>query len=117
MSVMDTALRESLKALRLSGRPIEPVTYGKVSGSASLPSSAFATPAPQAAYHWVLQPNRPAPVSRTRLPSLRESDLAVEERAAIEAARDTGRPLAERAFARGAARAIGWVLGFAPLDD
>ncbi|MFE5588192.1 hypothetical protein [Kitasatospora sp. NPDC056531] len=94
-------------------RSREQITAARLAAVGERPEACGA----QAAYHWVLQPNCPAPVSGTRLPSLRELDLAVEERAAIEAARDTGRPLAERAFARGAARAIGWVLGFAPLDD
>ncbi|WP_030270298.1 hypothetical protein [Streptomyces sp. NRRL B-24484] len=70
-----------------------------------------------AAYRWVLDPGVPAPVTGTVHGELADGELAAEERAAILAARDTARPAEERRRALGAAEALGWVLGFAPLDD
>ncbi|MGW6919429.1 hypothetical protein ACWGB8_37285 [Kitasatospora sp. NPDC054939] len=68
------------------------------------------------ACRWALEPHRPAPVTgRIVVLPLAELDLAVEERAAISAARNPDLPDAERARARGAARALGWILGFQPL--
>ncbi|MEU1422827.1 hypothetical protein [Kitasatospora sp. NPDC005751] len=68
------------------------------------------------AYRWALDPHRPAPVTgRAVALPLAELDLAVEERAAIDAARDPALPEPERARARGAAHALGWLLGFRPL--
>ncbi|MFB7616866.1 hypothetical protein [Kitasatospora sp. NPDC056181] len=70
-----------------------------------------------AAYRWALDPAGPAPVTGRVLDAVpTDLDLAVEERAAIKAARDRARPLDERARAVGAARAPGWILGFAPVS-
>ncbi|MFD0278945.1 hypothetical protein ACFVHB_34250 [Kitasatospora sp. NPDC127111] len=69
-----------------------------------------------AAYAWALDPVGPAPVTGRRLTGpLAEIDLAVEERRAIQRARDERRPGTERAFARGAAGALQWLLGFQPI--
>ncbi|MFB7676577.1 hypothetical protein ACFC26_34740 [Kitasatospora purpeofusca] len=69
-----------------------------------------------AVHAWALDPAGPAPVSgRVLTDPLAEIDLAVEERAAIQRARDVERPGAERAFARGAAAALQWLLGFQPI--
>ncbi|MEV8098253.1 hypothetical protein [Kitasatospora sp. NPDC085879] len=70
-----------------------------------------------AAYRWVLDPEAPAPISGSRCGVITEPDLAAEERAALLAARDPARSAAERQRARGVAKALGWVLGFAPLND
>ncbi|MEV7178983.1 hypothetical protein [Kitasatospora sp. NPDC093679] len=70
-----------------------------------------------AAYRWVLDPGTPAPISGAVHELLTDGELAVEERAAIVAARDCARPGEERRRARGVADALGWVLGFAPLDE
>ncbi|MFB8237560.1 hypothetical protein ACFC58_13510 [Kitasatospora purpeofusca] len=68
------------------------------------------------ACRWALDPSRPAPVTgRAVTLPLAELDLAVEERAAIDAARDPGLAPPDRARARGTARALGWILGFDPL--
>ncbi|MFF2618901.1 hypothetical protein [Kitasatospora sp. NPDC058046] len=45
-----------------------------------------------------------------------DADLAVEERAAIELSRDRDRSGPEHVRAAGAARALGWILGFAPIS-
>ncbi|WP_345701342.1 hypothetical protein [Kitasatospora terrestris] len=45
-----------------------------------------------------------------------ELDLAIEERAAIERARDSRCPAADRDFARGVALALEWMLGFDPIE-
>ncbi|MEW1908170.1 hypothetical protein AB0442_06885 [Kitasatospora sp. NPDC085895] len=71
----------------------------------------------EAAYRWVLAPGTPAPVTGTVCEYLYDADLAAEERAALLTARDAGRSKAERRHARGVADALGWVLGFAPLND
>ncbi|MGW7441963.1 hypothetical protein [Kitasatospora sp. NPDC054795] len=71
-----------------------------------------------AAYAWALNPAGPAPVTgRVLTEPLAEIDLAVEERAAIQQARDEQRPVTDRAFARGAAGALQWLLGFQPLGS
>ncbi|MCU7826832.1 hypothetical protein [Kitasatospora sp. DSM 101779] len=70
-----------------------------------------------AAYRWVLTPGTPSPVTGTVCVCRYDADLAAEERAALLTARDTTRPAAERRHARGVADALGWVLGFAPLND
>ncbi|MEW1914076.1 hypothetical protein AB0442_37605 [Kitasatospora sp. NPDC085895] len=70
-----------------------------------------------AVHRWLLDPHRPAPLTGTRHAELHDSDLAIEERAALCTARNPDLTCDERAFARGAARALGWVLGFAPLDS
>ncbi|MEV7175685.1 hypothetical protein [Kitasatospora sp. NPDC093679] len=71
-----------------------------------------------AVLRWVLAPYERAPLTgaRTSRSEPTDLDLAVEERAALQAARDRELPPSQRAFARGAARALGWVLGFEPLD-
>ncbi|MEW1914942.1 hypothetical protein AB0442_42445 [Kitasatospora sp. NPDC085895] len=70
-----------------------------------------------AVHRWVLDPCRPAPITGSRRPAeLHDLDLAVEERAALEAARNPQLPADRRSYARGAARALDWVLGFAPFD-
>ncbi|MFB8170286.1 hypothetical protein [Kitasatospora purpeofusca] len=71
-----------------------------------------------AAHAWALDPAGSAPVSgRVLTGPLAEIDLAVEERAAIQRARDEHRSGAERAFARGAAGALQWLLGFQPIGS
>ncbi|MEV7189869.1 hypothetical protein [Kitasatospora sp. NPDC093102] len=70
-----------------------------------------------AVYRWALDPVGPAPVTGRVLDGPpADLDLAVEERAAIEVSRDRARPGAERKRAVGAARALGWILGFAPIS-
>ncbi|GAA2744149.1 hypothetical protein [Kitasatospora cinereorecta] len=69
-----------------------------------------------AAYAWALDPAGPAPVTgRVVRGPVAELDLAVEERAAIDRARDPRHSAADRAFARGAAGALEWLLGFSPI--
>jgi hypothetical protein len=62
---------------RVPSRPIDPVTNGRSSGSAALPSKAFAAPAPntsQASISSRLAPRPPAPISSaTREPALSSS--------------------------------------------
>lgn len=72
-----------------------------------------------AAYRWALDPDRRAPISQARAGDtgpgtgpVDEALLMAEERAALALARDTGQARKTRAFARGAAQALGWILGF-----
>ncbi|MEU8927087.1 hypothetical protein AB0D10_40245 [Kitasatospora sp. NPDC048545] len=97
-------------------RPREEVAAGvaELTGRGAGPVAVEAAGA-LAVYRWALDPVGPAPVTGRVLdgaPS--ELDLAVEERAAIEASRDPGRPEDARARAAGAAHALGWILGFVP---
>lgn len=70
-----------------------------------------------AACGWALDPVGPAPVTGWRVVGVpTELDLAIEERAAIERARDSRCPAADRDFARGVALALEWMLGFDPIE-
>ncbi|MEU8927891.1 hypothetical protein AB0D10_44515 [Kitasatospora sp. NPDC048545] len=89
-------------------------------GAAELARRAGCAPAQPAgglaSCRWVLDPAVPAPVTgRTVGSPPADRDLTAEERAAIEAFRDTGRP-PEREHALGAARVLGWILGFTPVS-
>ncbi|MFJ3794428.1 hypothetical protein [Kitasatospora sp. NPDC090091] len=69
-----------------------------------------------AVYRWVLNPRGSAPVTGRAVDTpLADLDLVLEERAAIRASRDRSRSGPERDRAAGAARALGWVLGFVPM--
>ncbi|GGV37980.1 hypothetical protein GCM10010495_64000 [Kitasatospora herbaricolor] len=70
-----------------------------------------------AAYRWALDPQEAAPITGRRRAVRTELDLAVEERAAIVRSRDGDLTATERAFARGVARALAWILGFPPIAD
>ena len=74
-SVSQPIIRSQLG--RVPSRPIEPVTNGRSSGTAALPSSAFATPAPSVSATSTTSsaaPSAPAPTSiATFSPSLRMS--------------------------------------------
>ncbi|MEU3495284.1 hypothetical protein [Kitasatospora cineracea] len=70
-----------------------------------------------AVYEWVLAGDSPAPFTGALHEELHDLELAVEERTALRAAHEPGRAADERDFARGAAGALAWLLGFTPLSS